>query len=80
MISIFIILIYTKFISNIFKDSFCLLSWKEALNNGQLLRDIAWSRVHLLVIYEFIKTNHGSIKFLNSYEKILIKFPTPLQF
>ena len=58
---------------------------EKAMEEGQLLRDIAWCRAHLLIIDSFRR--HGAAKhgvehvdaMIASYEKILVRFPTPVQ-
>jgi hypothetical protein len=58
---------------------------QRALGDGQLLRDIAWSRAHLLIIDSFRRRGgerHGAANvgdMLASYEKVLVRFPTPIQ-
>lgn len=68
----------------------------KALNEGQLLRDIAWCRAHLLILDtwaqgrareaakgpsgEFASAPHKfSLSWLESYNSIMIRFPTPVQ-
>jgi hypothetical protein len=56
----------------------------RALKAGQLLRDISWARAHMRVIYSWIRyCNKGGGKhsekmdWLASYERVLMRFPTP---
>lgn len=59
---------------------------KKALGDGQLLRDIAWCRAHLIIIDTFLR--HGASTYgeenvknmLESYATILVRFPTPVQY
>lgn len=65
---------------------------KAAMRDGQLLRDIAWARAHLLIMDTFWSsktgaTGHGTGTgvrekgaFVASYERLFIKFPTPICF
>lgn len=58
---------------------------ERAMEDGQLLKDIAWARAHLLIIDSFVR--FGARKYgkeniadmITSYEKILMRFPTPVQ-
>lgn len=58
---------------------------QKAMDEGQLLKDIAWCRAHLLIIDSFRR--HGGKKhgqenvndMIDSYERVLIHFPTPVQ-
>ena len=55
---------------------------RRALKDGQLLRDIAWSRAHLRVIDAWLAATASSPErraWLNSYERVLVRFPTPTQ-
>lgn len=65
-----------------------------AMKDGQLLKDIAWARAHLLIMDAFWSsktgaTGHGTEggvsekakgDFIASYERLYIKFPTPICF
>ena len=54
----------------------------RALKAGQLLRDIAWARTHLRVIDVWIALSGGDAEkmaWLDSYESVLMRFPTPHQ-
>ena len=59
---------------------------KRALNDGQLLKDIAWCRAHLCIISSFSAgaTARYDAKhvgaMLASYERLLVRIPTPAQF
>jgi hypothetical protein len=61
---------------------------KRALDEGQLLRDIAWARAHLLLLKDFRQGVAGKKKFSSSemdaieqsYAEVLVKFPVPPQF
>jgi hypothetical protein len=55
---------------------------KRALRDGQLLKDLAWARAHLRVADVWLKAHRGdSAKqaWLDSYGKVLVHFPAPLQ-
>lgn len=65
---------------------------KKAIKDGQLLRDIAWSRAHMRVIAcwldeygrDGILWNDGSgddskVEWLASYERVAMRFPVPTQ-
>ena len=74
----------------VFHYVYCIIyaMWlgNKALDEGQLLRDIAWCRAHLCIISTFL--NSGAAKYgrknvnsmLQSYERLMIRFPTPSQF
>ena len=61
---------------------------KKALDEGQLLRDIAWARAHLLLLKDFRRGEAARAKFSDvemdaieqSYAEVLVKFPVPPQF
>jgi hypothetical protein len=61
---------------------------KKALDEGQLLRDIAWARAHLLILKDFRRGEAARAKFTTaemdaieqSYAEVLVKFPVPPQF
>ena len=61
---------------------------KKALDEGQLLRDIAWARAHLLLLKDFRKGEAARAKFTTSemdavelsYAEVLVIFPVPPQF
>ena len=58
--------------------AFCLQ--KRALDNGQLLRDIAWSRAHMLILENYKRSpEYLGAGWMESYERTLLRFPTPLQ-
>ena len=58
---------------------------EKAMDEGQLLRDIAWCRAHLLIIDSFCRygaEKHGKENLqsiISSYEEIMVRFPTPVQ-
>ena len=55
---------------------------RRALKDGLLLRDIAWSRAHLRVIDAWLAATADSPArraWLDSYERVLVRFPTPTQ-
>ena len=56
---------------------------KKAIKDGQLLRDIAWSRAHLRVLATWLKNDENKknckVEWLESYEKIAMRFPVPAQ-
>ena len=60
---------------------------KLAMEDGQLLRDIAWARAHLLILDDWyvhgVKTYGGGTdahRMGDSYAHVLARFPTPPQF
>lgn len=62
---------------------------KLALEEGQLLRDIAWARAHLLLLRDFRRGQAGKESGFSSaemdaiessYAEVLVKFPVPPQF
>lgn len=64
---------------------------KKAMDEGQLLRDLAWARAHLLILDHWFgegikaKTASGSRssdahRLAESYNSVLVRFPTPPQF
>jgi hypothetical protein len=61
---------------------------KSALDEGQLLRDIAWARAHLLLLQDFRRGAAAKAKFSSAemdaielcYAEVLVKFPVPPQF
>jgi acyl-CoA oxidase len=58
-----------------------MLLQKRALKAGQLLRDIAWARAHMRVIDVWLQTpdiQHRDA-FLESYGRIAMHFPVPIQ-
>jgi hypothetical protein len=55
---------------------------KRALGDGELLRDIAWARMHMRVIDVWLQSNAADAPrraWLSSYEKVLMRFPVPVQ-
>lgn len=64
------------------KIGYAMLLREEALNNGQLLKDIAWCRAHLIIM-NTVRNLKGDAappaNWLDSYESVLIKFPMPVQ-
>ena len=56
---------------------------RKALNDGQLLKDLAWARCHLRVIDVWLNHAAGPSElagdWLQSYERVLMRFPAPLQ-
>ena len=59
-----------------------LLLGKKAIKDGQLLRDIAWSRAHLRVIAAWLHGEGRSLRpgvWLESYARVAMRFPVPLQ-
>ena len=59
-----------------------MLLRRRALKDGALLRDIAWSRAHMRVIDAWLAATAGSPSrrdWLQSYERVLVRFPTPTQ-
>eukprot|EP00937_MAST-01D_sp_MAST-1D-sp2_P007203 g7203.t1 len=55
---------------------------RRAVADGELLRDIAWARAHMRVIDVWLAATAGSPArraWLHSYEKVLMRFPTPTQ-
>lgn len=70
------------------KIAYAFYLGKSALDEGQLLRDIAWARAHLLLLKDFRSGKAGKAKFSAaemdaieaSYAEVLVKFPVPPQF
>jgi alkylation response protein AidB-like acyl-CoA dehydrogenase len=56
-----------------------MLLGKKAIKDGQLLRDIAWARSHLRIIDTWLKTNQEPKEWLESYDRIAMRFPVPMQ-
>ena len=55
---------------------------KRALGAGRLLRDVAWARAHLRVVDVWLShTKNDPVQraWLESYDRVLMKFPTPYQ-
>lgn len=60
---------------------------KRALQDGQLLKDLAWARAHLRVLTTWSKACDSpsdarpavSSSWLQSYERVLMRFPVPVQ-
>ena len=59
---------------------------KRAMKDGNLLRNIAWGRAHMKVIDVWLKKHAGqdtksTLKraWLDSYERVAVRFPVPLQ-
>ena len=66
------------------KIYYVLVLGKKAIKDGQLLRDIAWSRAHLRVISNWLHINSDGNKqqpksWLTSYGKVAMRFPVPTQ-
>jgi hypothetical protein len=59
------------------------LMQRDAMKDGQLLKDLAWARVHLRVIDVWLNHAAGEGErgagWLESYERVLMRFPAPLQ-
>lgn len=80
----------TRYVLWIYIKSIALAFYlgKKALEEGQLLRDIAWARAHLLLLKDFRRGQAGKVKFSDtemdaieqSYAEVLVKFPVPPQF
>jgi len=60
---------------------FALAVWKgkAAIKDGQLLKDLAWTRCHLMVIEQWLAKG-GDAAFLDSYAATMMRYPTPVQF
>jgi acyl-CoA oxidase len=59
-----------------------MLLGMRALKAGQLLRDITWARAHMRVIATWLEVTKNSPEkraWLDSYERVLMRFPTPYQ-
>jgi hypothetical protein len=59
-----------------------MLLRKRAMGDGELLRDIAWARTHMRVVDVWLQQTEGDPQkraWLASYEKVLMRFPTPTQ-
>jgi hypothetical protein len=63
---------------------------KKAMDEGQLLRDLAWARAHLLILDHWYgdgikattesgNSSKDGYRLAESYEKVLVRFPTPPQ-
>jgi alkylation response protein AidB-like acyl-CoA dehydrogenase len=52
---------------------------KAAIKDGQLLRDLAWARAHLVIIDTWLGSG-GEPAFLDSYARVLLRFPTPVAY
>lgn len=56
-----------------------MLLQKRALKDGQLLKDLAWARLHLRVVDVWLQVANGAERgWLDSYERTLMAFPVPL--
>ena len=56
-----------------------MLLGKAAINDGQLLKDIAWARLHLRVIDNWLRSASGAeVGWLDSYAKTMMVFPVPV--
>jgi len=57
-----------------------LLLWSKAVDDGQLLKDVAWARMHMRVLDAWLAQDRASCPeaWLESYEKILMQFPVPV--
>lgn len=51
---------------------------KAALEDGQLLKDIAWARAHMRIISAWLKDGTGPAEWLESYARVAVRFPTPV--
>jgi hypothetical protein len=52
---------------------------KAAINDGQLLRDLAWSRLHMRVIDVWLSGGVANdVNWLDSYAKLMMVFPVPI--
>ncbi len=60
--------------------TYAFLNQKEAQVNGQLVRDIAWGRAHMLILDAWYKSDVCKAGWDESYAAVLNKFPTPAQF
>ena len=64
------------------KIGYAMLIREAALKDGQLLKDIAWCRAHLIIMNTVRGLKGGAAPpagWLDSYESVLIKFPMPVQ-
>ena len=65
------------------KVCYAMLIREAALEDGQLLRDIAWCRAHLIIMNAWRNSdesrNGSHDSWLESYESVLIHFPMPIQ-
>jgi hypothetical protein len=54
---------------------------EKALKDGQLLKNIAWCRAHMLIIDTWLKAGNGHPKewIEDAYASVLVKFPMPVQ-
>lgn len=51
---------------------------EKAIDEGQLLKDIAWCKAHLLIIDNWVASGKN-LHWIGSYYKVLVKFPMPTQ-
>jgi len=58
-----------------------LVLGKKAIKDGQLLRDIAWSRAHMRVIAAWLEVGKEKAPrgWLQSYQRVAMRFPVPSQ-
>lgn len=56
-----------------------MLKGKSAIKDGQLLRDLAWARAHLIIVDAWVKSGKSQA-FLDSYEHVCVRFPVPVAF
>lgn len=75
-----------KYVSSV---AYAMCLGKKALDEGQLLRDIAWARAHLLIVRSFSRDQRAAASTYSSSEKrdmeesyasVLVKFPVPAQY
>ena len=53
---------------------------KKALGEGQLLKDIAWARAHLLILDAWRRQTDFPPSWVDSYARVMLRFPTPICF
>ena len=52
---------------------------KAAIHEGQLLKNLAWSRVHLRVIDGWLlQAPQQQVEWLDSYARLMMVFPVPI--
>ena len=57
---------------------------KDAINDGQLLKELAWCRAHLLILYAWLSQTSDVAKtrdvaWMDSYQSVMMRFPMPIQ-
>lgn len=67
-------------IAYLYRVAKAMILREGALKDGQLLKDIAWCRAHLLIIDTWMKDGQQPREWLEgAYSDVLVKFPMPVQ-